>query len=142
LRGAPEFNPQLEFDPSAMPTHRHLRVRELLKRTIGEVIRREFAVESTGLVTVNDVEPAGDLKSATVFISILGSADQQKRGLALLEEHRARIQALMARAVVLKYTPTLRFAIDDSVVRGNRVMKIIDELDKVSPVVTQPESEE
>ena len=39
----------------------------------------------------------------------------------------------MARAVVLKYTPTLRFVLDDSVVRGNRVLQIIEELEKDSP---------
>jgi|SRR5688572_10809058 len=116
-----------------MPSHRHLRVRELLKRAIGEVIRREFPVESTGLVTVNDVEPAGDLKSATVFVSIFGGVDQQKRGLDLLTQNRTRIQGLMAKSVVLKYTPTLRFVIDDSVTRGNRVMQIIEELEKNAP---------
>jgi ribosome-binding factor A len=116
-----------------MPTHRHLRVRELLKRAIGEVIRREFPVDSTGLVTVNDVEPAGDLKSATIFISILGGTDQQKRGLELLTQNRARIQGLVGKSVVLKYTPTLRFVIDDSVTRGNKVMHILDELEKQNP---------
>jgi len=123
-----------------MPSHRHLRVRELLKRAIGEVIRREFPVDSTGLVTVNDVEPAGDLKSATVFISIFGGTDQQKRGLELLTKDRARIQALVAKSVILKFTPTLRFVIDDSVVRGNRLMQIIEEIEKTLPVEEkQPE---
>jgi ribosome-binding factor A len=123
-----------------MPNLRHLRVRELLKRAIGEVIRREFPVDSTGLVTVNDVEPAGDLKSATVFISILGGTDQQKRGLELLTRDRTRIQGLVGKSVVLKFTPTLRFVIDDSVVRGNRVMQIIEEIEKTLPVEQkQPE---
>jgi ribosome-binding factor A len=116
-----------------MPTHRHLRVRELLKREIGEVIRREIPVDKAGLVSVNDVECGGDLKSATVFVSILGNTDQQKRGLEMLTQDRARIQGLVARAVVLKYTPTLRFVVDESVTRGNRVLKIIDELEKTSP---------
>jgi len=109
------------------------RVRELLKREIGEAIRREFPVSEAGLVTVNDVDVSGDLHSALVFISILGTPEQQKRGIALLTRHRKRIQGLVARAVVLKYTPTLQFKIDDSVVRGNRVLQIIDELEKVSP---------
>lgn len=116
-----------------MPSLRLQRVRELLKREIGEVIRREFPVEEAGLVTVNDVDVAGDLHSAIVFISILGSADQQKRGLGLLTQHRKRIQGMVARAVILKYTPTLKFLIDDSVVRGNRVLQIIEELDKTNP---------
>lgn len=134
-------SPDLAPRCPAMPNHRLLRVRELLKRTIGEVIRREFPVESTGLVTVNDVEPAGDLKSATVFVSILGGAEQQKRGLELLTQNRIRIQSLVGRSVVLKYTPTLRFLIDDSVVRGNRVMHIIEELDRISPARDIPPEE-
>ena len=115
-----------------MQNLRHERVRELLKREIGEAIRREFHVNEAGLISVNDVDMAGDLKSATVFISIFGNANQQKRGLQLLTENRIRIQGLVARAVVLKYTPTLKFVFDDSLVRGNRVLQIIEELEKSS----------
>ena len=125
-----------------MSNLRHERVREVLKRAIGEAIRREFTVAEVGLITVNDVGCSGDLKSATVFISILGNADQQKRGLATLTEHRGRIQGLMARAVVLKYTPTLRFVVDDAINRGNRVMQILDDLDKTSLPQPQQPSEE
>jgi ribosome-binding factor A len=121
-----------------MPSLRLARVRELLKREIGEVIRREFPVSEAGLVTVNDVDVSGDLHSAVVFISILGNAEQQKRGLTLLVRNRKRIQGLVARAVVLKYTPTLRFMIDDSVVRGNRVLEIIEQLEKLNPTDETP----
>jgi ribosome-binding factor A len=116
-----------------MANLRHERVRELLKREIGEAIRREFHVNDVGLITVNDVNVGGDLKSAVVFISILGNADQQKRGLQLLNEHRIRIQGLVGRSVVLKFTPTLKFVIDDSIVRGNRVVQIIEEIEKTLP---------
>ena len=116
-----------------MPGVRHQRVRELLKREIGEAVRREFNVSDTGLITVNDVDPAGDLKSAVVFVSILGNPNQQKRGLQLLNEHRIRIQAFVARAVVLKYTPLLKFVADDSITRGNKVLQIIEELEKSGP---------
>ena len=112
---------------------RHERVRELLKRELGEAVRREFNVADSGLITVNDVDPAGDLKSAVVYVSILGNADQQKRGLQKLNEHRIRLQSLVAKAVVLKYTPLLKFVVDDSIVRGNKVLQIIEELEKTLP---------
>jgi len=124
-----------------MPSLRHQRVRELLKREIGEAIRREIPINQAGLVSVNDIEMGGDLKSATVFVSILGNPDQQKRGLEMLSEHRVRIQGLVARSVVLKYTPVLRFVMDDSIIRGNRIMQIIEELEKDAPVESKPESE-
>jgi ribosome-binding factor A len=116
-----------------MQNIRHERVRELLKREIGEAIRREFSVDSVGLVTVNDVDVAGDLKSAVVFISIFGSADQQRHGLEKLQQHRVRLQGLVGQSVVLKFTPTLKFVIDDSLVRGNRVLQIIEEIEKTLP---------
>ena len=116
-----------------MPSFRLQRVRELLKRQIGEAIRREIPVAEAGLITVNDVEVSGDLRLATVFTSILGTADQQKRGLTLLAQNRPRIQDLVAKSVILKYTPRLRFVMDDSVVRGNRVLQILEELEHNGP---------
>jgi len=125
-----------------MPSLRLQRVRELLKREIGEAIRREFDVTEAGLITVNDVDVSGDLHSALVFISILGNADQKKQGMSLLSSNRKRIQGLVGRAVVLKYTPTLRFLVDDSIVRGNRVMQIMEELDKTLPASDEQQGEE
>jgi ribosome-binding factor A len=119
-----------------MPSHRLQRVRELLKREIGEAIRREIPISQAGLVTVNDVDVAGDLRVATVFIGILGNAEQQRIGLSLLMKNRARIQGLVAKSVILKYIPRLRFVVDDSVVRGNRVLAILSELEKTLPTET------
>ena len=113
-----------------MPTLRMQRVRELLKREIGEALRREMPVADAGLVSVNEVEVAGDLKSARVFISILGSSEQQRTGLRRLEEVRPRVQDCIAKSVVLKYTPRLTFVVDDSIIRGNRILQIMDELEK------------
>jgi ribosome-binding factor A len=109
------------------------RVRELLKRTIGEVIRREISISEGGMISVQDVEVSGDLHHATVFVSIVGTQDQQRRGLGLLHKECKRIQALVARSVVLKYMPRLRFEADHSIERGNRVLQIIDELEQTSP---------
>jgi len=88
------------------------RVRELLKREIGEVIRRELPVNQAGLINVNDLEVAANLKNATVYIGILGGKLQKDKGMELLEKNRKRIQALVAKGVVLKYTPRLRFVLD------------------------------
>ncbi len=113
-----------------MPSLRHQRVRQLLKREIGAVIRREIPVGEAGLINVNDVGVAGDLQSATVFVGIIGTAEQQRKGFEMLKKERLRIQGLLGRAVVLKYTPKLRFVLDDSVERGNRVLEIIDEIER------------
>jgi ribosome-binding factor A len=123
-----------------MPTLRIERVRELLKRELGEIIRREIPVGDAGLITVNDVNVSADLHSATVYIGILGSAEQQKKALTELNRHRGHIQGLIGKAVILKYTPHLRFLVDESGPAASKVLKIIDELELASPTdETTPE---
>jgi len=112
---------------------RHERVRELLKREVGEVIRREIPMNEAGLLTVNEVGVASDLRSATVFVGVIGTAEQRKKAASLLNKESKRLQGIVGRAVLLKYTPHLKFVIDQSIERGNRVLEILDELEKKSP---------
>ena len=109
------------------------RVRELLKREIGEVIRRELPVSEAGLININDVMVSSDLHSALVYVGIFGTTEQKKRGADMLQKESKRLQTLVGKAVVLKYTPKLRFVVDDSIERGNRVLEILEELDKANP---------
>lgn len=109
------------------------RVQELLKRELGEIIRRLLPVSAVGVITVNDVAATGDLKLATVYVGVLGGPDQKKRCLRLLQEHRKQIQSEVGRNVVLRYTPQLRFIVDESIERGNRVLQILEELDPPPP---------
>ncbi len=123
-----------------MPSNRLLRVGELLKREISEAIRRTVPIDKAGLVSVNDVEVAGDLKTAKVFLGLLGTPEQKKIALALLQKNRPKIQSIMAQAIVLKYTPRLQFVVDESIDRGNRVLTIIEELEKTLPKDCPPAS--
>jgi len=115
------------------------RVRELLKRELGEIIRREIPVGEVGLVTVNEVRISNDLHSATVFVGILGNEEQQKRGIHYINEHRKRLQGMIGKAVILKYTPQLKFILDNSVRQGDKVLQILKELETTSP---QPDPSE
>lgn len=121
------------------------RVRELLKRELGEIIRRELPLAEAGLITVNEVGVAPDLKSATVFVGVIGTPEQRKKAANLLEKESKRIQGMIGRAVVLKYTPHLKFVIDEAIERGNRVLEILEEIEKTSPPSvdsTQPRANE
>jgi ribosome-binding factor A len=116
-----------------MSSVRVQRVRELLKRQLGEILRRELPFADGGMITVNDVEMTKDLQSATVYVGIIGSQGQIKTGMELLQKERKRLQGLVGRAVVLKYTPLLRFVLDESISRGNRILEIIDEIERSVP---------
>ncbi len=107
--------------------HRLLRVNELLKRELSALIVRELTFENS-LVTVNQVDVTPDLKSAHVYVSVLGG-NGRKDVLPKLEANRAALQAEMSKHVVLKYTPHLVFHLDDSIERGSRVLEIMQEIE-------------
>jgi len=116
-----------------MPSLRQQRVRELLKRTVGEILRRELDSESCGIITVNDVGMANDLHSAMVFVSVLGSDEQKRTAAKRLKSDRSRIQYMLGREVILKYTPRIKFELDDAIEAGNRVMSILEEMEQANP---------
>ena len=106
--------------------HRLLRVNELLKRELSGIIGREITFEN-GLVSINQVDVTADLKSAHVFVSVLGADGPTV--IDQLEAHRGALQSELAKHVVLKYTPRLVFHLDDSIERGTRVIEILQEIE-------------
>ena len=116
-----------------MSTHRMQRVSELVKQEVSAIINRDVASEGVGMITVTSCEVASDLKTARVYLSVIGGADKQTAALALIERHRGHIQRGLGRAVVLKYTPHLAFYIDESVERAGRIEKLLNEIELEKP---------
>ena len=110
--------------------HRLERVNEVLKRELSEIISREFNFATQVLVTITAVDITPDLRQCHVFVSVIGQEAQKVRVLEQLEEHRTIMQRELSKRVILKYTPHLYFKLDDSIERGTRVLKIIQDLDE------------
>ena len=102
------------------------RVSAELKHALGSIITQELEDPRMGFVTVTRVEPAQDLKSACVFVSVLGDDVIQRQTLRALRHARGHIQRALSGHVVLKSTPVLKFEVDDSVKRSIRISKLID----------------
>jgi ribosome-binding factor A len=110
------------------------RVREMLKRTLGEIIRRDYPPGGdNGLITVSDVTVTPDLKEADVYIGVVGKAEAKKRAMNQLNGNRGQIQFELGRSIILRFTPKIQFHLDESVERGNRILSILDELEKQEP---------
>jgi len=114
--------------PKQQMKHRLFRVNELLKRELSSIITREVSFDGA-LVTLNQVDVTPDLKQAHAYISVFGK-ENQASVMAKLEEHRVILQHALAKAVTLKYTPQIVFHFDDSIERGARVFKILQEIEK------------
>ncbi len=124
-----------------MANLRHQRVRELLKREIGEIIRKNYQIDRYGLISVVDIEMGSDLKTARVFIGVVGTKPQKNAAIRKLQKDKGLIQKTVASKVILKYFPHLRFILDASMERGNRVLAIIEELENADPAAPDQPSE-
>lgn len=108
--------------------HRIERVREVIRRELGDFITRELVFEAP-LVTVQHVDITPDFRQCHVFVSATGAAAAKAAVIATLEQHRVALQQHLAKRVILKYTPHLHFKFDESIERGDRVMRLLNELD-------------
>ena len=79
--------------------HRQLRLNELVKRELSGIIVRELNFEGA-LVSINDVDVSADMRSAHVFVSVLGKGSP-KAVIEQLEKERALLQAELSKKVVL-----------------------------------------
>jgi ribosome-binding factor A len=108
-------------------TERMRRVNESVRQVLAEAVP-ELKDPRIGLVTVTGVQTTPDLRHATVYISVLGSARKRSATLQGLEAAHGVLQSRLARELRLKRTPQLVFEYDPSVERGVRMSRLIDEL--------------
>ena len=103
------------------------RVNESVRQVLAEAVP-ELKDPRIGLVTVTGVDTSPDLRYATVYVSVLGSARRQEATMRGLDAAHGVLQGWLARELRLKRTPQLTFEYDQSVERGVRMSKLIDEL--------------
>ncbi len=114
-----------------MASERIIRVNEILKREIADLIEKKQFNESNCLVSVTSVDTTPDLRHARVNISVFGGNEEsRKNALRFLNRNRNDLQRNISRHVVMKYTPVLEFVIDGNLEAGDRVLDIIRELEQ------------
>ena len=107
---------------------RLVRVNELLKRVLADLLETLGYNEEQGkIISITRVDCASNLKTASVYVSILGAKNEEEdaRIVRRLIERKAEIQSLMSKEVILKYTPVLHFVLDHSVADGDRVLDLL-----------------
>ncbi len=107
---------------------RPVKVGDLLKEEISTIILRDLKDPRLGFSTVTGVKVANDLKSAQVFISVMGSAQQKSDELVALNHASHFIQGLLRTRVSLKYIPTLHFILDETLDYAENIEHLIDRL--------------
>lgn len=116
--------------PFAM-SNRTVRINELLQREISHVLHTKCGQEAVHY-TITGVEIAPDLRTAKVFFSLLNKDADPVSGLKWMRTKLSLISEHLRRFVQLRYLPKLEFVFDESPDRAERVLRLLDELERDS----------
>jgi ribosome-binding factor A len=114
--------------PTSGPSQRQLRVGELVRHKLAEMLSRgdiHDDVLASHVVTVPEVRMSPDLRLATVYVMPLGGKDAGPV-IAALDRHKRYIRGEVAHAVNLKFAPDIRFRQDETFDEGARIDALLD----------------
>lgn len=110
-----------------MATARMRRINEVLREVVGAAIGSELSDPRIGFVTVTSVETSPDLRTAKVYVSVLGSAEEREATLTGLRSSRGVLQSKIAAETRMKRTPTVSFHYDETIEQGVRISRLLEE---------------
>jgi ribosome-binding factor A len=108
------------------------RVDESLREVVAATVT-ELADPRLGFVTVTGVETSSDLRSARVYVSVLGDEAERDATLEALRSSHGVIQSRIASETRMKRTPTLTFHYDDTIEKGVRISRLLDDSTEDEP---------
>ena len=118
-----------KFSDGTGPSQRQLRVGELIRRALSDILM-QGTIHDPDLnrisVTVSEVAASPDLKIATAYVCPLGGQGGEDL-IALLAKNKSEIRRSISKKLTLKYTPDLRFRIDETFDRMDETRRLFSQ---------------
>lgn len=114
-----------------MATSRRVeRVAELIKREVSQMLLSGIKDDrvGSGIVSVTDVQVAGDLQHAKIFVSIYGTSEAKAETMAGLKSATGFVRSELGQRIRLRRTPEVVFLEDSSLERGDKVLSLLNRL--------------
>ena len=114
------------FNEGPGPSQRQLRVGELIRRTLSDVLNRA-EIHDPDLnrlsITIGEVRASPDLKIATIYVMPLGG-ERREEAIAALKRNKSELRRALSKETTLKFTPDLRFLIDETFDRMDETRRL------------------
>ena len=105
------------------------RINGLLRQEISQLLAREIKdPRLDGVISITQVQTANDLRSARVFVSVLGDRNAQQQALDGIQSAAAFLRRELRDRLKLRYVPFLKFALDDSMENADAVLRLMDRI--------------
>lgn len=115
------------------------RINGLLRQEISQLLAREIKdPRLDGVISITQVQTANDLRSARVFVSVLGDRNAQQQALDGIQSAAAFLRRELRDRLKLRYVPFLKFALDDSMENADAVLRLMD---RIQTATARPDSD-
>lgn len=115
------------------------RVEQEIQKTIAQFLISGFRHPLPGLVTVARVMMPGDLRTAKVYVSVLGDDAVRKEALETLQERAFEVQNYIGKELRMRFCPKLSFYLDDTTEHVLRIDRILHDLEKEKQSASEDE---
>ena len=107
------------------------RIRKALIKELSDIIQHKIKdPRIKGIISVTDVELSHDYKYAKVFISIYGADESKDEIMDAIEDSSSFIRGEIGRRIRLRFTPELKFMLDESLEKGQRITELINKISR------------
>lgn len=113
-----------------MSERRQQRVAEEIQRRASTFIREELKDPRLGFLTITGVDVNSDLTHALIYVSVLGSEEEQKQTMEALRRAKGLIKRDIGDWLRIRTVPEIGFKLDHSLERGARILQLIQTLDQ------------
>lgn len=111
------------------------RIADQIQRDLADLIRSELKDPRVGMITLTGVEVSKDYRHAKIFFTTLGGPEVVLQTQQGLQRASGFLRSQLAGGLTLRIVPELHFVHDDSIERGVRLSKLIDEAVASGPSV-------
>ena len=119
-------------DPIMKEFSRTQRVGEQIQRELAHIISREITAPYLGMITVSAADVSPDLKSARVYVTVLGGNEGVEQTVQHLNKVAGRLRYHLSQRLTTRITPRLQFVYDSSIEYGSRLSALIDSVTPLS----------
>ena len=115
------------------------RINGLLREQISQLLSRQINdPRLDAVVSITQVETSHDLRTARVFLSVMGDQETRAKALEGIQSAATFLRRELRNRVTLRYVPFLTFVLDDSLENAERLLRLMDQIQEESPAPDSP----
>ncbi|HEY5002895.1 MAG TPA: 30S ribosome-binding factor RbfA [Ktedonobacteraceae bacterium] len=117
--------------------YRQEKLGELIALELSDLLRMRVKDPRVGFASITHVEVSGDLRHAKIFVSVMGTPEEQADTMKGLKNATGYLRHELATRIVLRYMPDIVFKLDTSIAEGARIIDLINKVEQEERAKTQ-----